>query len=141
MKKVLGIALVAALALVSSVSAQQAQSKPDPAPAAKPADVAKPVEGKWDMTVASDQGPLAVLATFKLDGTKLSGSLNSQMGDTVLVGEALADKVTFTIQFDGGGGSMELVFTGAMKADGSLAGTLSSQMGDMSWTATRAKGL
>jgi len=136
--KSFGIALVTALALVAGVSAQQTPAKPEPKPATP---AAKTIAGNWDMNIVSDQGPLAILATFKLDGTKLTGNLNSQMGDTALVGEAVDGKVKFTIQFDGGGGSMELLFTGAMKDDGTLAGGMSGPMGEMSWTATRVKGL
>jgi len=133
------IAIVTALGLAAGVAAQQTTppAKPDPkAPAS-----AKTIDGKWDMNIVSDQGPMAIVATFKMDGTKVTGNLNSQMGDTALVGEFAAGKLKFTIQFDGGSGSMEIVFNGTMKDDGSLAGTLNGQMGEMNWTATRAKGL
>jgi hypothetical protein len=142
--KPFGIVIVTVLALVAGVSAQQTTpppAKPDAKPEAKAPAAGKTLDGKWDMNITSDQGPMAIVATFKMDGTKLTGNLNSQMGDTALVGEFNAGKLKFTIQFDGGGGAMEIVFNGTMKDDGTLTGTLNGQMGEMNWTATRAKGL
>ena len=48
-------------------------------------------------------------------------------------------KLSTVITIQGNGGSMNLTFTGAIKEDGTLAGTFDFGQGPMKWTATRAK--
>jgi hypothetical protein len=51
---------------------------------------------------------------------------------------AAAPSVTATLKLETAeGGDAKITFTGKLKDDGTLAGYLSSQMGDMKWTATR----
>jgi hypothetical protein len=40
------------------------------------------VGGNWDLTLATNQEPMSYQATFKLDGTKLSGSITNPDGTT-----------------------------------------------------------
>ena len=46
----------------------------------------------------------------------------------------------FWLSMSGGGGDFSITFQGAMKEDGSLAGTFDFGQGAMAWKATRAKG-
>jgi hypothetical protein len=129
--KLFGLTLVTALAVITGVSAQQTTIPPP--------NAATIMDGKWDLTLATDQGPISLQATFKLDGTKLSGSITSPDGTTSLDGQFVDGKMTFTIRPDGG--AIDFIFTGAMKDDGGLTGTLAGPLGQQDWTATHAKGL
>jgi hypothetical protein len=134
----IGAALIAATTLSAQTSTQQAPpaTAPAPAPAAAKASVA----GNWTITIDAGNGPMEVYATMKLDGKKVTGNLSSQMGDTPLEGEFADGKVTFVINFDGGGGAMQLNWIGMMKDADHLTGTMSGPMGEIPWTAIRAKG-
>ena len=73
--------------------------------------------------------------------TELVGSLPRPMR----LQEAYADhdegKITFAMSFQGSNGSMQIGFTGALKDNGTLAGTLDfgGQGQTLNWTAERAK--
>ena len=97
------------------------------------------IDGKWNMSLDGPQGPMAILMTLKLDGTKVTGSLNSQMGDTPLEGQYAEGVLNFGITFDGGGGSMQIAFAGKLTDENTMAGSLSGPMGDIPWSAVRVK--
>jgi hypothetical protein len=134
MRKLVLLSIVFGLSLGVALAnaAPQAQPAPKKDPKAS-------VAGNWTMTVNGPQGPIAVGLVLAQDGKKLTGTLSSQMGDTTLEGEYADGKISFWIEFQGGGGSMQITFAGTLKDDGTIEGTASSQMGDMIWTAERAK--
>ena len=145
------VGTVAALALVVSASAQT-QTKPTPPakpdqtkpeqgkPDAKPAADAKSIAGKWTMSMETQQGSMPATLEFKVDGKKVTGTLNGNQGETALEGEFADGKLTFAISVQTPNGSFNIAFTGALKDDGTLAGSASlGDMGSMSWTAARAK--
>jgi hypothetical protein len=141
----LGLALfvVTAAAAAQTSSGQQTPPTP-PAPAAaaaKPADAKAPesIAGKWDMSAETPQGTTAVTLVIKLDGKKVTGTMASQQGETPLEGEFADGKLKWSIVFQGGGGEMNILFNGALKDDGTLAGTFDFGQGEMKWSATRSK--
>jgi hypothetical protein len=93
------------------------------------------VTGTWSMSVDSPHGAATMGLVLKQDGTKVAGTFASgHSPDMALEGE-FADG---TLKLDTTeGGDAKIMFTGKLKDDGTLAGYLSSQMGDMKWTATR----
>jgi hypothetical protein len=144
--------LVAGLAMTVGLGAQAqtGQTPPKPptpaAPAAAPkADEKAPATpaGKWTMTLQSPQGAFVSTLELKVDGKKVTGtSTNDMLGTQALEGEFADGKVSFwmSITMPNGGGSMDLSYTGALKADGTMAGTMTiPQMGEMPWTAERIK--
>jgi hypothetical protein len=140
MKKLLST--VAMLALSVAALGAQGQSTPPPQkpeekketkPAPSPA-------GKWDVSAQTQQGAMASTLDLKVDGKKVTGVMASQMGETPLTGEFADGKLRFSISFPSNNGNVEIVFNGAFKEDGSLAGTFDYGQGAMTWTATRAKG-
>lgn len=149
------LALAFALAVAVPVMALQAQAtqgqtqqgpsqaKPEPKPEAK-ADAAPTVAGKWNMNVESPNGSMQSgleIAIDPKDAKKVTGMLNSQMGEAPLEGEIAADgKLTFWITMNAGGNNMSITFVGTFQKDGSLAGTLDFGQGEIPWTATRVKG-
>lgn len=139
MKKIL-LTLCAALICTTGLSAQAPQTG-SAAPKPTVASVAAPaVAGNWNMSLDAGQGPMDIAVTMKLEGNKLTGMLSSQMGDVALVGEQADMKVTFSISFDGGGGAMDLTFTGTMKDADNMTGTMTGPMGEIPWIAKRVKG-
>lgn len=95
--------------------------------------------GAWNLTIKGPaaHGDLAATMELQQKGTRLTGSFTAHGNTHTLAGE-----------FSGGELSLEstdtpadqaLSFSGKLKDDGTLAGYLSSPMGDMQWTAARAK--
>jgi len=95
--------------------------------------------GAWTCTVDSPQGPLDVVVTIKVDGDKLTGNVSSAMGEAPIVGTAKGDDLTFTMNFDAGGGAMVLTYK--MKVDGDkIAGTIDlAGQGEMKVSGTKNK--
>jgi hypothetical protein len=106
--------------------------------AAQPGDHSAPdVSGKWTMTVeGSPHGATTMGLTLKQDGRNVTGTFASPHGDMPVKGEFADKKLTLATTNNGDGG--EITFKAQLKDDGSLNGFLSSSMGDMTWTATRA---
>jgi hypothetical protein len=132
------MALVATVAVICSLMLQPAfadQEKPAPAK-----DLSKvTIDGKWTLSLDGPQGPMTIAVLFKLDGTKVTGTLNSQMGETPLEGQYVDGVLNFGITFDGGGGSMQIAFAGKLTDENTMAGSLSGPMGDIAWSAVRVK--
>jgi hypothetical protein len=76
---------------------------------------------------------------LKVDGKKVTGTLQSQMGEAKVEGEIADGKLTFWFSMDANGQTLNITFVGTSQKDGSLAGTLSFGQGDLNWTATKAK--
>ena len=140
----LGLAWLVVTAAAAAQTSSGQQTPPTPPASAAPA---KPVDakatesiaGKWDMSAETPQGTTAVTLVIKLDGKKVTGTMASQQGETPLEGEFADGKVKWSIVFQGGGGEMNITFNGALKDDGTLAGTFDFGQGEMKWSATRAK--
>jgi len=111
-------------------AASQSQSVPEKAPT---------VAGKWQIDAETPHGRLVLALDLKVDakdGKKVTGTLSSdQMGDMPLAGEFTDGKLTFVIKSDEG----ELSFVAKFKDADTLAGILSSHMGDLACSATRVK--
>lgn len=125
--------LVTALAigLLTNLDAQQAKPKADTAS----------VAGKWAISVTNDQAPMEAGLTLTQNGAKVAGTFTSDhTGEAPVEGEFANGTLTFSIMLHGSSDpQMRVDFIGKMKDDGTLAGTLKGPMGEMSWTATRAK--
>ena len=135
MKKVVLFAIVA---MMCSLMLQPVLAGQEPQEPKK--DLSKvTIDGKWNMSLDSPQGPMNILMTLKVDATKVSGTLVSQMGETPLEGQYVDSVLNFGISFDGGGGSMQIAFAGKLTDEDTLAGSLSGPMGDIPWVATRVK--
>jgi hypothetical protein len=128
------LAFMLTLAVAPMLRAQQS------APAA-PQSAAKPaasIDGTWNMSIATQQGMQAT-AVFKSDAKKVTGSVTNAQGETPLAGEFADGKLTFSISYATNNGPIPIAFSGALKDDGTLAGTMNYGQGDIAWTATRQK--
>jgi hypothetical protein len=102
--------------------------------AAQQAKAAESVAGTWEITVPdSPHGKLTLAMTLKQDGKNVTGTFASPHGDMPLTGE-LVDK-SLTLATTGG----EISFKAKLTDHDTLTGFLSSEMGDMKWTAKRVK--
>jgi len=114
--------LVTALAigLLANLHAQQAKPKAETT-----------VAGKWTVAVANDQAPISAGLTLAQNGAKVTGTFSSDhTGEAAVEGEFANGTLTFFITVHGdGGNAMRVDFTGKLKGDGSLEGTLKGPMG------------
>lgn len=96
------------------------------------------VTGTWTMKVeGSPHGDATMGLTLKQEGTKVTGTFSTgHSADMAVEGEFASGELK--IQTVAGDADSKIIFTGKLKEDGTLAGYLSSQMGDMKWTASRA---
>ena len=119
--KTIGVGLLTVIALVVGVSA------------------APSVAGKWDVSVSAPQGVMTAVLTLTQDGKKVSGTFVSDHGTFAFDGEFVDGTLTVSAMVDHGNGPEKMTLIGASTDGKTLAGKLSSPMGDMAWTAERAK--
>jgi hypothetical protein len=100
MSRLLSLARVAAVAAVAVAAAWGAD-----------------VTGKWSgqMNGPDGGGGMSMTATFKQDGTKLTGTMDGPGGEAMQIedGKIDGDKISFAISFNG----MKVVHEGTVKGD------------------------
>lgn len=124
--------------LLGLLAATPAAQSPPPAgspPSQAESKPAATVVGKWKMTVEVDSGDRTSTLEIKLDGKKVSGTTTAPSGEYPLVGELADGKLSFSMEYQ----NLKLVFTGALKDDGTLAGTVDWGEGPYIWKAERIK--
>jgi hypothetical protein len=94
------------------------------------------VTGRWSLSVkGSPHGDVTMGLELTQEGKKVSGTFATPHGDDLQVaGEFVEGTLTLATT---SGGESKITMTAKMKEDGTLDGYLSSQMGDMTWTARR----
>jgi hypothetical protein len=94
------------------------------------------VTGRWSMSVkGSPHGDVTMGLELTQEGKKVSGTFATPHGDDLQVAGEFAEN-TLNLATTNGGES-KISMTAKLKEDGTLDGYLSSQMGDMTWTARR----
>ena len=140
--------LISALAAFAVASAPlfaakaQGPAKPEqkPAPQEKPAEKpATGIAGKWTVTIDFQGQQRTSGLDMKVEGTKVTGTVNSELGEAVIAGEYVDGKLKFGFSMDANGTPIQVGFVGTLQKDGSLAGTLDFGQGEIPWTAVRAK--
>lgn len=123
MRRFAALVVVAALAL----SPLAAQEKKASAPS---------VTGKWTMTV--DAGPHGITTmglVLEQKGTRVTGTFASPHGDLPVEGEFVDG--TLKLATTAESADSQITFEARLKDARTLSGYLSSQRGDMKWTAER----
>ena len=94
------------------------------------------VTGTWTMNVqGGPHGDATMGLTLKQEGTKVTGTFASGHSPEMAVkGEFIDGALKIETEGDG---DHRITFTAKLKDDGTLAGYISSPMGDMKWTATK----
>ena len=94
--------------------------------------------GKWTMAVIEAQ--IQIAFDLKQVGSKVTGTATSDhLGAMALDGTLANGTLTFSTTGSTGGQDVKLEYSGKLKTDGTFAGDLTSPMGSMTWTLTRAK--
>jgi len=112
-----------------------------PASAAAPAAAAatgEGITGKWDVLMDTPAGQMPFTASFVQAGEKVSGTISGPMGEVPITGAMTGNALKMDMSIQTPQGDMEIKFTGDLGPQG-LAGKASTMMGDMTWSATRAK--
>jgi hypothetical protein len=96
----------------------------------------KSVAGGWTVSVQE----MSLHLVLMQKGKSITGTLENPHGGLIPVtGEFARGQIKFRGKSQGGSVEIELSATGNVKADGSLAGNLTSNVGDMEWSAVRSK--
>ena len=99
-------------------------------------EAAPTVTGKWELSVVTPHGDTPMALELRQDGKKITGTLATPHGEVRLEGEHADGKLTLATSASD---SPEMTLKGALKDDGTMAGYLSSERGDMKWIAQRSK--
>ena len=95
------------------------------------------VAGRWTVAVkGGPHGDMTMGLELEQNGKKVTGTFATPHGDDLQVEGELSEG-TLTLATPGEGES-RITMTAKLKEDGTLDGYLSSQMGDMTWTARRS---
>jgi hypothetical protein len=118
----------AVVLLTAATMGAQAQPAPD-------------LSGKWTMKVSGGpHGDAAMSLVLKQEGEKVTAQFNpGHDGDIPMSGTFV--KGALTLKSPANDAGQAITMKGTLKADGSMAGFLSSAMGDMTWSAARDKSL
>ena len=96
----------------------------------------KSVAGGWTVSVQE----MSLHLVLMQKGKNITGTLENPYGGLIpITGEFARGQIKFWGKSQGGAVQIELSATGSVKADGSLAGNLTSNVGDMEWSAVRSK--
>jgi len=101
--------------------------------AAPPPPPAEKIAGKWAMQVDIDNANASSILEMKIEGKKVTGTISSASVFPV-AGEYVDGKLMFSIQYNA---EMTVHFTGGLKEDGTLAGTMEYGQGAVNWRAKR----
>jgi len=96
------------------------------------------VAGRWVLAVASPHGDMEVTLVLTQDGKKVTGTLSSaHTGDRPVAGEV--DDSSLKLSTTTGTTDDQFALTAKFKDADALSGYLSTSMGDMNFSGTRAK--
>ena len=93
------------------------------------------VTGSWELSFPGMDMPMTIVANYKQDGEKLTGTQAGPNGDSPLEGTVKGNEITYTIKGDMGA----IVFTGKVDGDTITGSADLGGMGTMKWTAKRKK--
>jgi hypothetical protein len=98
------------------------------------------VAGRWTMSVdAGPHGTMTMGLVLEQKGKRVTGTFSSPHGDVGVEGEFTDGTLTLTTTATDGHEAMHVTFNARLQETGTLSGYLSSEMGDMKWTADRMK--
>ncbi len=96
------------------------------------------VSGVWEFTSETPRGTMTRKVTFEQDGSKLSGTMETQMGSAPIKnGSIEGNKISFVVEFTRGERSFEMTYQGTVEGD-TAKGTMQTPRGAVEWTAKRS---
>ena len=131
-----------AAAAAAPAAAAPAAAAPAAAAAAPAASAASPagagVTGKWDILMDTPAGQMPFTGNLVQTGDKVSGTVTGPTGELPITGTMSGNALTMDMSIQTPQGDLAVKFTGDLSPTG-LNGKASTMMGDMTWSATRAK--
>jgi len=95
------------------------------------------VSGGWTLNVdGGPHGAVTMGLSLKQADEKITGSFSSPHGDVPVEGTFADGRLKLATP---AGGEVQVTFSATLKADDTLSGYISSEMGDMTFMATRIK--
>ena len=122
----------------AAAPAAAAAAAPATTPAAAAAPSGEGISGKWDVLMDTPAGQMPFTASFVQTGEKVSGTISGPTGEMPITGTMTGNALKMDMNIQTPQGELPLAFTGDLGPNG-LAGKVSTPMGDMSWSGTRAK--
>lgn len=108
--------------------------------AAQPTASATAITGQWSMVMAMQPEPQTAMLDLTQLGKDVTGTLtNEHLGTLTVKGTIVNGRLDFSVDGDAHGMAVHIAYIGAVKADGSLSGDLSSPVGNATWSATRVR--
>ena len=99
------------------------------------------VTGNWEISWEGPQGVMTRKAEFKQEGETLTGRLEGRGGWVdIKDGKVSGPNVSFVLEMTRGDQTFRQEFKGTLKDDGTIAGTLTSPRGEVTWTGKRVTG-
>jgi hypothetical protein len=129
MKTVIAVTLFVTAAAAISASAQQNRS---PAPS---------IAGRWILTTSADgpHGKTSMSMVAAQDGRKVTAKLTPPHGEELSLAGELVNRELKLATAAEKGTPPAVTLQAKLRDDGSLAGVVSGPMGDVMWTAVRAR--
>ena len=127
-----------AASATSATTAAAAPAAAAPAAAAPAVAAGDGVTGTWDVLMETPGGQIPCTASFVQAGEKVSGSLAGPGGDIPVAGTMVGSALKIDMTVPTPQGELAITMSGDLGPNG-LTGVASTMMGDMTWTATRAK--
>jgi hypothetical protein len=93
----------------------------------------KRIAGRWAVSAEGYDLELAL----EQNGRAITGTLQTPHGPATVKGEFDGLWFEFSGATDGRPHALEVIAKGILRADGTLAGVMTSNLGDFTWTATR----
>jgi hypothetical protein len=122
--------MIAVIALVCTAGSLYAQNEKK--------STAPTVAGKWTMSVDSPHGAMTLGLALKQEEKSVTGTFSNPHGDSPVEGEFVDGTLTLATTATNDH-ALQATLNAKLKENGTLAGYVSTQMGDMAWTATRVK--
>ena len=100
------------------------------------------IAGRWTLTTSADgpHGAVTMGLLLKQDGKKVTATLAPPHGGEIPLEGEFVDGTLKLSTSSQGGEAPHATLTAVLKDNGTFAGYLSSERGDMTWTAERVKG-
>jgi hypothetical protein len=94
------------------------------------------LNGDWTLNFNAPQGPIEAAASFKVEGEKVTGTVEGPTGSASLEGKVKGNTFTFTFEVQTQQGPMSIAIEGAVDGD-ALKGTFNFGQGTADFTGKR----
>jgi hypothetical protein len=96
------------------------------------------VAGNWELSREGRNGPTTEALTIAQDGSKITGTLKGQRGESKFEGSVTGNKISFTVKLETDNGTFTMEYSATVDGD-SMKGILHTERFDRDFTAKRIK--